>query len=305
MLDKVALIIDDSSTARTMLKHKLNKFDVVVETAGDGYEALQILQTHQPDIIFLDHIMPGMDGFQVLQQLKSNPLTHTIPVVMFTSQAAPKYSEEARSMGAIGVMPKQVTHELLSQMLDRAEQYHQAALQAITDNPETGFIVRRQKERRSLDGRRLTDSQLETLDSTSSATSVPTSEIPAVTASRPRSGVSLLLIVILLLQGYWLVRDQRQQSIIDLLEQQISEQQLGYEQVRTEMLGQKANTQSAMDDLQYIMDAVVSLALEKTGESIAPATTDSKEGEALDAEGLDTEGMDTEAVIENDISSEN
>lgn len=290
MLDKVALIIDDSATARTMLKHKLNKFDVVVETAADGIEGLQILQTRQPDIIFLDHIMPGMDGFQVLEQLKINPLTQSIPVVMYTSQAAPKYSDEARAMGAIGVMPKQVTNDLLSQMLDRAEQYRQAALHAIANNKEAGFVDRRKKERRSLEDRRPTDSHLEAPASTHA---VAATETPESAGNRPGSLASLLLIIVLLLmQGYWLVRDQRQQSIIDSLDQQLSQQQQGYEQARIEMLEQKAANQSAMEEFQYIMDAMVNLALEKTGESIVPATTESKQDNAAEAE------------IENDISSD-
>ena len=292
MLDKVALIIDDSATARTMLKHKLNKFDVVVETAADGMEGLQILQTRQPDIIFLDHIMPGLDAFQVLEQLKINPLTQSIPVVMYTSQAAPKYSDEARAMGAIGVMPKQVTNDLLSQMLDRAEQYRQAALHAIANNKEAGFVDRRKKERRSLEDRRPTDSHLEAPASTHT---VAAAETPESTGNRPGSLANLLLIIVLLLmQGYWLVRDQRQQSIIDSLDQQLSQQQQGYEQARIEMLEQKAANQSAMEEFQYIMDAMVNLALEKTGESIVPATTESKQDNAADAE----------AEIENDISSD-
>lgn len=94
------------------------------------------------------------------------------------------------------------------------------------------------------------------------------------------------------MQGYWLVRDQRQQSIIDSLDQQLSQQQQGYEQARIEMLEQKAANQSAMEEFQYIMDAMVNLALEKTGESIVPATTESKQDNAAEAE------------IENDISSD-
>ncbi len=133
MLDKSALIIDDSATARTMLKLKLDKFDVMVESAIDGFEALHLLQTHQPDVIFLDHIMPGMDGFQVLEQLKSNPVTQAIPVVMYTSQSAPKYTIEAMALGAVGVMPKQVSNDLLSQMLDRAERYQQGLV--FNDSP--------------------------------------------------------------------------------------------------------------------------------------------------------------------------
>ncbi len=78
-----ALVVDDSLTARTVLKHQLNQLDVIVESACDGSRALELLKNHTPDVIFLDHIMPGLDGFEVLEQLKINWWTRSIPVVMY------------------------------------------------------------------------------------------------------------------------------------------------------------------------------------------------------------------------------
>lgn len=121
MFGKIALIVDDSTTARTVLKHMLSQFDVVVESAPDGTHALEMLRSHIPDVIFLDHVMPGLDGFQVLQRLKGDQTTRGIPVVMYTSQAAPHYISEAKSLGAIAVIPKNVTDEQLIDALDRAE----------------------------------------------------------------------------------------------------------------------------------------------------------------------------------------
>ncbi len=123
MFNKNALVIDDSATARTVLKHQLKQFDVVVESVCDGSHALDLLRSHTPDVIFLDHMMPGLDGFQVLELLKSNPSTRAIPVVMYTSQAAPQYTKEAKLLGAIAVIPKKVTDEQLMEALDKAELY--------------------------------------------------------------------------------------------------------------------------------------------------------------------------------------
>lgn len=122
MYQKTALIVDDSPTSQAVLKRLLKDIDFQVDTMKSGEEALQFLQTSSPDVIFLDHIMPGLDGFQVLRQLKANPATHDIPVVMYTSQNALKYASEARALGAVGVLPKQVSSRDLSYVMQRVEQ---------------------------------------------------------------------------------------------------------------------------------------------------------------------------------------
>lgn len=122
MFTKTALVVDDSFTAQAVLKKLLLQFDYHVDTRNSGTEALNYLANTKPDVIFLDHIMPGMNGFQVLRSLKSDPNLRDIPVIMYTSQAAKKYTREALALGATGVLSKQVNTEILSQMLDRAEQ---------------------------------------------------------------------------------------------------------------------------------------------------------------------------------------
>ncbi|MEM6583471.1 MAG: response regulator [Pseudomonadota bacterium] len=123
MFAKNALVVDDSSTARTILKHQLGQFDVTVESAHDGSHALKMLRNHKPDVIFLDHVMPGLNGFEVLQRLKADNSTRRIPVVMYTSQAAPQYIREAKILGAVAVIPKNVSDEQLARALNKAEVY--------------------------------------------------------------------------------------------------------------------------------------------------------------------------------------
>ena len=79
-----------------------------VDTAESGEEALEYLRYARPDVIFMDHMMPGMDGLQALEAIKENPATATIPVMMYTSQEGELYVGQARALGAIGVLPKQV-----------------------------------------------------------------------------------------------------------------------------------------------------------------------------------------------------
>src|SRR5690606_37133925 len=57
-------------------------------------------------VVFLDHNMPGMDGFEALEAIKANPATATIPVMMYTSQEGELYVGQARALGALGVLPK-------------------------------------------------------------------------------------------------------------------------------------------------------------------------------------------------------
>ena len=65
----------------------------------------------------MDHLMPGMDGFQALQAIKNNPRTATIPIMMYTSQEGELYLGQARALGAVGVLPKQIKHADVSKVL--------------------------------------------------------------------------------------------------------------------------------------------------------------------------------------------
>lgn len=105
---KTALIVDDSASARLVLGRMLAEQDLAVDTAASGEEAMDYLRQVRPDVIFMDHLMPGMDGFQALEAIKENPATATIPVMMYTSQEGELYVGQARALGAFGVLPKQV-----------------------------------------------------------------------------------------------------------------------------------------------------------------------------------------------------
>ena len=67
----------------------------------------------------MDHLMPGMDGFQAVQAIKNNPRTATIPIMMYTSQEGELYLSQARALGAIGVLPKQIKHADVSKALEQ------------------------------------------------------------------------------------------------------------------------------------------------------------------------------------------
>jgi CheY-like chemotaxis protein len=101
-----ALIVDDSRLARLALSKLLAQHGVASDEAPSAEAALEYLKFERPDVVFLDHTMPGMDGFEALDVIKKKPETTTIPVMMYTSQEGQLYVSQARALGAVGVLPK-------------------------------------------------------------------------------------------------------------------------------------------------------------------------------------------------------
>lgn len=135
-----ALIVDDSSTARIMLARMLERTGVKSEGVASAEEALAVLERRRVDLVFLDHLLPGMDGFAALRQIKSDPRTGDIPVFMYTSQQTDAYREEALELGATGVIGKQISRQQLGRALqaisDGRSQQQSASLSA--GSQETG-----------------------------------------------------------------------------------------------------------------------------------------------------------------------
>lgn len=116
-MGKTALIVDDSKSARVVLKKVLETHDLNVDTAESAEDALDYLTEHRPDVIFMDHLMPGMDGFEAVSAIKQNPQTATIPIMMYTSQEGEVYVGQARALGAVGVLPKKIAPVEVSKVL--------------------------------------------------------------------------------------------------------------------------------------------------------------------------------------------
>ncbi|HTT42230.1 MAG TPA: response regulator [Steroidobacteraceae bacterium] len=114
---KRALIVDDSKSARLFLARVLEKYDIDVDAADSAEAAIDYLGSNRPDVIFMDHLMPGMDGLQAVQHIKNDPRTATIPIMMYTSQEGELYLGQARALGAVGVLPKQIKPTDVSKVL--------------------------------------------------------------------------------------------------------------------------------------------------------------------------------------------
>lgn len=86
-MPKKILAVDDEKHIVRLVQANLDRAGYEVVTAFDGKEALQKVAEENPDLIVLDVMMPYMDGFEVLQNLRRNPSTRDIPVIMLTAKA--------------------------------------------------------------------------------------------------------------------------------------------------------------------------------------------------------------------------
>jgi len=119
MTHRLALVVDDSKTARVTLKRMLEKQSIDADTVDSAPAAIDYLVEKMPDVIFMDHMMPGMDGLQAVEAIKSNPQTATIPIMMYTSKEGDLYVSQARALGAVGILPKQVEPAELFEVLNK------------------------------------------------------------------------------------------------------------------------------------------------------------------------------------------
>jgi phosphate regulon transcriptional regulator PhoB len=80
------LVVEDDSDIQRLLAYNLRAGGYEVLTCEEGYEALSIAKQRLPELILLDLMIPGLDGFEVCKELKRNPETRTIPVIMLTAR---------------------------------------------------------------------------------------------------------------------------------------------------------------------------------------------------------------------------
>lgn len=119
---KTALVVDDSKVAYLTLSKMLAKRAIASEGASSGEEALEYLKHKRPDVIFMDVVMPGIDGYETAHSVISNPRTAAIPVVMCSSKDSDEDRNRAFSEGARGFIVKPATEEGLNQVLQEIQQ---------------------------------------------------------------------------------------------------------------------------------------------------------------------------------------
>jgi DNA-binding response OmpR family regulator len=112
-----ALIVEDDADARKVLSLILKLDGYQIFTAPGGPEAVEMMQTLIPDLILLDVMMPGMDGYEVCQWVRSNAATALVPVVMLSGKADPESVARGLEVGADEYLAKPITPSSLTAQL--------------------------------------------------------------------------------------------------------------------------------------------------------------------------------------------
>jgi CheY-like chemotaxis protein len=118
-MQKQALIVDDSRVARMSLSKILSSHDVDITEAVSAEEAIRYLEVseRQPDIIFMDVMMDGMDGLTATKKIKANPKFSPIPIVICTGNQTELDNENALAAGAVSVLTKPAQADLISDIM--------------------------------------------------------------------------------------------------------------------------------------------------------------------------------------------
>ena len=115
----IILVVDDIATNIALVKAMLRNKNYEVISAQSGAQALKIVEEQKPDIIILDIMMPGMDGYEVLARLRSNEETKDIKVVMLSAISKEEDIQKAMELGADDYITKPIVVKKLHDALDK------------------------------------------------------------------------------------------------------------------------------------------------------------------------------------------
>ena len=113
------MVIDDSNTIRRTAEALLKKAGYEVLTAADGFEAMSMITDHRPDIIFVDIMMPRLDGYQTCLLIKNNKQFKHIPVIMLSSKDGLFDRARGRIAGSQEYVNKPFTQEELIDVISK------------------------------------------------------------------------------------------------------------------------------------------------------------------------------------------
>jgi len=126
---RTILAVDDDKVVLSAI-HEVFSTEYNLLFASDGHEAIDLAQAHQLDLILLDIMMPGFDGFSTLMLLKENPSTKDIPVIMLTAVGKKEKVVSAFKDGAAGYVLKPFKEDTLRNKIESVLIAHQKELEA-------------------------------------------------------------------------------------------------------------------------------------------------------------------------------
>lgn len=137
MAVSTALVIDDSKSARIMLSRLVQSNGLEVNMVESGEEAIRYLEDHPlPDVIFMDHMMPGMDGLETTRIITQNPRMRHIPILMYTSKEGDEYEAEVFASGAYAMLGKPAKPERLKELIEELNSRELSQAEIAEETPE-------------------------------------------------------------------------------------------------------------------------------------------------------------------------
>jgi len=112
------LVVDDMEANRAVLCRRLERYGYRVRSVESGSQALSAIDDEAPDIVLLDYMMPQMNGIEVLRELRRNPCTQELPVIMVTARAESAATVEALEAGADDYVTKPIDFEVLKARME-------------------------------------------------------------------------------------------------------------------------------------------------------------------------------------------
>ena len=115
---RTVLVVEDDAPLRRMVSIFLRAAGYHVRPAEDGSSGLALARDERPDLVLLDLMMPGLDGWEVLRRLKGDALTAAIPVLVLTASVDPPLTEHALRLGATRFLAKPIDSRVLVEIVD-------------------------------------------------------------------------------------------------------------------------------------------------------------------------------------------
>jgi CheY-like chemotaxis protein len=113
------LVVDDTQTDREIASQVIKSSGRQVQFAANGQEAMTLAASVKPDLILMDIVMPGQDGFATCRKLKKDPETAGIPIVMVSTKSGDADKFWAQKQGADGYLTKPYSRADLMSMIER------------------------------------------------------------------------------------------------------------------------------------------------------------------------------------------
>ncbi len=119
-IHKKVLIVDDEEAIRIALRDSLGKYPerLDIYEASDGFEAGSMMESTRPDVVILDLVMPGMDGFKVCQSIKNSPALSHVRIMVLTGFPSERNIERVSELGADVCLAKPIDQRVLYESIE-------------------------------------------------------------------------------------------------------------------------------------------------------------------------------------------